>query len=162
VPPNVVLTDGSLHGVTAATLGAARREWASELGALRRPVLTLLVGGTVTRRWWQRPLVAQLSDAAAARLVRSACAAVDARGGGSVLVATSRRTPASARAAIDEALCEQRAAVPAVFTRAWAADASPNPYMGLLAWSDYLLVTAPGSHSAQTPHGDQCPAPSAH
>ena len=56
--------------------------------------------------------------------------------GGSLLLATSRRTPPAASDAALDAL----AALP-VPSRAWLPDAAPNPYLGLLAWADYLLVT---------------------
>ena len=135
VPENVHLTDGSLHNVSPSSLSTARDEWSKELSSLPSPRLAMLIGGAVSRRWWQRPLAPELTADSLVALVDSAAKAVKAAGG-SLLLATSRRTPADACDAAEAAL--GKADVP---SRVWSADASPNPYLGLLAWSDYLLVT---------------------
>lgn len=139
-PPNVLLTAGSLHGVCDAALRAARGEWAPVLMPLPRPRLAVLLGGAVRRRWWQRAQSPELTAARGRELLHSAVAAV-APLGGSVMLATSRRTPPDAVAAAMselEASCESSG----VRGRAWGAEASPNPYTGLLAWADYLVVSA--------------------
>ena len=97
VPSNVFLTDGSLHGLGGAEpLRRAAAEWRDVLHPYARPRLVLLLGGAVSRRWWQRPLAPELTAESTGRLVRSAADAV-ARRGGSLLVSTSRRTPARRR-----------------------------------------------------------------
>jgi len=139
VPANVLLTDGALHRVGPATLRVAHSEWAAELQPLPSPRLAVLVGGEVTRRFWQRPLAPAITAASLVALLRSATAAV-APHGGSVLLATSRRTPAEACALATRFLSEADECRGLAW-RAWPADATPNPYLGLLAWADHLLVT---------------------
>ena len=159
LPENVPLTEGALHGVSPHTLRSSRVEWAAELQPLPAPRIALLVGGLVSRRWWQRPLAPDLTADAARELVRSALAAAD-ESSGSLLVATSRRTPDAARAAIDDELQRRRHGQAALVAdafgsgggedehaggvphRLWQPDAVPNPFGGLLAWADYLLVTS--------------------
>ena len=159
LPENVLLTEGALHGVSPRTLRSSRVEWAAELEPLPAPRIALLVGGLVSRRWWQRPLAPDLTADAARELVRSALAAAD-ESSGSLLVATSRRTPDAARAAIDDELQRRRHSQAALVAdafgsggsedehasgvphRVWEPDALPNPFGGLLAWADYLLVTS--------------------
>ena len=154
-PPNVLLTDGSLHSIDDRSLNDARDAWAPSLAPLLRPRLAVLVGGPTSRRWWQRDLAPPLSDAVACGLVGSAAAAAGALGG-SLLVSTSRRSPPAARAALEDEL--SRSATP---TWLWSADGAvgrgigppgdgarssgpggENPYIGFLAGADYLLVSA--------------------
>lgn len=137
----MLLTDGALHGITDTVLRTARAQWSPVFAALPEPRVAVVVGGTVSRRWWQRPLAPDLTAAAAAELLRTTAAAAGQRGG-SLLVTTSRRTSDAASAAVAR---EVRAAnargVPA---RAWAPSTTPpdsNPYIGLLAWADYLVLT---------------------
>ena len=96
VPRNVILTLGSIHAVSAATLSAASTEWAGKSESLPYPRLALLIGGSVSRRWWQRAAAPAVDGASALALVRSAAAAANAAGG-SLLVTASRRTAADAR-----------------------------------------------------------------
>ena len=176
-PPNVLLTDGALHGVTPELLQASRSDWRASLEPLPSPRLVLLIGGTVTRRFpWQRPLSPELTADAARELVCSAHAAA-CEAGGSLLVATSRRTSKAACEAIHQEL--RRHAQPAATAaaaaaaaaaagrsgsddsrnrtdsrtdgehhsgyivpyRVWSPSDEPNPYLGLLAWADYILAT---------------------
>ena len=138
-PPNVVLTHGSLHSVTVAALAAARSQWEDTMCSMPSPRLALLLGGKLSRRWWQQPLAPELTASSASSLVRSAVASVVTQGG-SLLVTTSRRTPPDAGDAVASELAAAAAA--GVACRLWDADAQPNPYLGLLAWADYLVVTA--------------------
>ena len=140
-PSNVLLTEGSLHGIDVDSLQAASAEWAPSLAPLPRPRLALLLGGPTSRRWWQRPLAPPLTASAARRLVRSAMEAATARGG-SLLVSTSRRTPAEVVALLQE---ELRTAIPrgaAPPHWLWSGGDGPNPYLGFLAGADYLVVSA--------------------
>jgi len=123
VGANVVATMGSLHGVTAATLAAAR-EAALTLGDLPRPRIALLVGGA------NRVYRFGATEAAAL----GACVAALARAaGGSLLVTPSRRTGQAATAAIATAV----RGVPGAL---WDGRA-PNPYLAYLAWADAIVVT---------------------
>lgn len=140
VPPNVVLTDGALSGLSVSALERARARWEGRAGELPRPRLGLLIGGPMSRRWWQRPLVPQLDGRSASALVRAAARSASASGGGSLLLTISRRTPAAVVAAVGAELEAAREAGLGVWWWRGAED-GPNPYEGMLAWSDYLLVT---------------------
>ena len=45
-----------------------------------------------------------------------------------------------------------------VTCRWWTPEAQPNPYMGLLAWADYLLVTADSVNMVRRPSMPARPA----
>ena len=140
VPPNVLLTEGSLHSIDASSLHAAQAEWATPLAPLPRPRLAVLLGGTTSRRWWQRELAPPLTVPVARELVRSATEAAAALGG-SLLVSTSRRTPAGVVALLRAEMLEARATAPNWLWSGKEGD-GPNPYMGFLAGADYVVVSA--------------------
>jgi mitochondrial fission protein ELM1 len=123
--PNVIATRGAVHGVDASWLARARVEFAP-LGALPGPRTSLLLGGStgalhLDRKYW-RGLAAKLGHWLT-------------RDGGSLLVTTSRRSPDWLR----EAARAEFSAVPGV---QWhGPDDGPNPYAGLLAWADRIVVT---------------------
>lgn len=121
---NVLGTLGSLHPVGPAWLAQARADFAA-FEALPSPRIGLLLGGPIKAApldpaWW---------EAVAAR-VEALLA-----GGGSLLLSGSRRTPAW----LAEAARARFAARPGL--RWFGQDDGPNPYAGLLAWSDRLLVS---------------------
>ncbi len=120
--PNVLPILGATHRVSPARLAAAREEWAAMPGALPGPRVALLVGG---------PVRAEGMDPATAAAIGQRAAAL----GGSVMATTSRRTGEAATAALREALHP----VPHQLF-AWG-DAGPNPYDGMLAWADAVVVT---------------------
>lgn len=93
----------------------------------------------MSRSWWQRPLAPELTEESARAFVHSALGAVR-RLAGSLLVTTSRRTPAAAHAAV--ALELKAAAAAGVPCQLWTPDATPNPFHGLLACTDQVAVTA--------------------
>lgn len=121
---NVLTSLGSLHPVDAPWLSAARAAHPS-LGALPGPRLLLLLGGAVAnvaldRHWW---------DATLAQLT------LMAHTHASLMISASRRTPAWLRQAARDAL-------PQLPGRRWLAlDASDNPYPGMLAWADAIMVS---------------------
>jgi mitochondrial fission protein ELM1 len=123
--PNVLVTRGALHAVDGPWLARARQEWA-RFGALPAPRTAVLLGGSnravrIDEEWWRglaRKLGAWLQ-----------------RDGGSLLLSTSRRSPDWLR----DAARAEFSAVPGV---QWhGADDGPNPYPGLLAWADRLVVS---------------------
>ncbi|MGH0032665.1 MAG: ELM1/GtrOC1 family putative glycosyltransferase, partial [Myxococcota bacterium] len=59
-----------------------------------------------------------------------------ARCGGSLLVTTSRRLSAASTRALADAVPD------AALVHAWRPDDPDNPYLGLLAWADALVITA--------------------
>jgi mitochondrial fission protein ELM1 len=122
---NVVTLCGSLHPIDDAWLARARREFA-QFAALPAPRIGLLLGGPVRaarldEAWW---------DGLAEMLTHWL-----ERDGGSLLVTGSRRTPAW----LADAARERFRQVPGL---RWFGEADgPNPYPGLLAWADRLVVS---------------------
>jgi mitochondrial fission protein ELM1 len=119
---NVLRSIGALNPVDAGWLAAGRRAFAA-LDDLPVPRTALLVGAS-TRA--QR-LDDAYFDALLARLAP--------HGGGSFLVSVSRRTDPATTTRLRAAF----APYPGVF---WASPADgPNPYAGILAWADRIVVT---------------------
>lgn len=125
--PNVLHNLMTQHGITPATLRAAERFWARRFEAFARPRIGVLVGGD------SGPYV--LGRRAARRLAAGVNALRLARGG-SVLVTTSARTRHSAAEKLGRSL------VPPAFVYRWRPDDPENPYLGILALSDELVVTS--------------------
>lgn len=122
--PNVVITRGALHRVTAQKLAAERQRF-PELAALPRPVLAVLIGGSNRAYRLTLARLGEIADAIAANLRAT---------GGSVVLTPSRRTGADGIALLRERL----AGLPA---RVWDGTGD-NPYYAYLAAADAVLVTA--------------------
>lgn len=123
--PNVLTPLGSLNPVDAEWLTDAREAW-TQLAGLPAPRTGVLLGG---------PRRGLAMDAAWTRAFIKGLRALHDRDGGSLLVLASRRTPSGLAAAMREAFCD----VPGLHWRG-PAD-GPNPYPGVLAWADRLVVT---------------------
>lgn len=123
--PNVLGFTGGLHGVDGPTLARARIAHA-ELSRLPSPRTVVLLGGPHSSFDLDRGLWLRL------------CTILhhwQARDGGSLLVSSSRRTPAWLREAARRDLGD----LPGL---QWHGEADgPNPYGGLLAWADRIVVT---------------------
>jgi mitochondrial fission protein ELM1 len=123
--PQVLVTRGSLHRVTAARLAAAVARFAPDYAALPRPLVVVLVGGS----GGGYRLGTDEIDAIVAQL-----RALAAAGTGVGLAATaSRRTGEAATARLRAGL----RGVAAVWD-----GTGENPYFGLLGLADAFLVTA--------------------
>lgn len=124
--PNVLNNTLTLHSVSPERLAAAREQWEPTFAELPRPRIAVIVGGN------SGPYT--FGPRAATRLARQA-SVLARQSGGSLLVSTSSRTSEEAievlRAGID---------VPHYFYR-WRADDPQNPYFGMLAVADRLVVT---------------------
>ena len=123
---NVVTTVGAPHRVTGEALAGARETWRARLGGLAGPRIAVLVGGSTRRR--------RFTPAMARELCRSA-SALAGRAGGTLMVATSRRTGAELEALLRAHMRGR------VEFHAWQPGGGANPYLGYLAWSDAVVVT---------------------
>ncbi len=121
---NVMLTRGALHRVTPALLNRDKGRFEPRFANLPRPLVAVLIGGTSRHHRMTpaatRHLVGQLGD-----LCRTA--------GGGLLVTASRRTGEDNAQILRAALSE----LPCYF---WDGSGE-NPYFGMLACADYVVVT---------------------
>ncbi len=123
--PNVLLARTALHGVTPSVLAAARARWQPVLAGLPRPLVAVLVGGSNGRF--------RLGPAEAAELAKRIAQMITADRVG-VALTPSRRTGTVVRSVLEQRLRP---------LGAWIWDMQgDNPYPGLLACADALVVTA--------------------
>ena len=111
---NVMRVTGAPHRVSAPGLEAAAEQWKNPVGGIPRPFIALLVGGATHSKPFPVERAADLG-----RRVYLMAAEV----GGSVLLATSRRTGAAAEQALEHVVPEPRRAF------FWGGGGE-NPYMG--------------------------------
>jgi len=119
---NTIASLAPLHAVTPATLAAARAAWEPQFAHLPRPFITLCMGGASKRGSYK-----------AAHWHEVIRRAAQLAGHGSLLITTSRRTPAEAVRLIEPLL-----QLPHVLHR-WHTD-KDNPYLGMLACADAVVV----------------------
>ncbi len=123
--PRVLHNQLTLHSITPDLLEGARAEWEPVFAALPRPWVSVLVGGN------SGPFT--FGPRAAARLAHDA-SALARQLGGSLLVTTSSRTDTAATRVLQSGLD-----APNHF-HSWHGDGA-NPYLGMLACADRLVVT---------------------
>lgn len=122
---NVISLLGSLNPVDDAWLARARDAFAL-FAELPQPRTAVLLGGSSAHARFDRSAFEVLASKLEVSL---------ARDGGSVLVTTSRRTPADLVAALRHRYVETPGIV-------WCGDADgANPYDGLLAWADRIVCS---------------------
>jgi mitochondrial fission protein ELM1 len=121
--PNVIKVATALHGVTPEKLAQAADLWRARLRPGPEALAGVLIGGPTGARAF--PTAAFIE--ALTRLRREA--------GARLAIAPSRRTPARLIAAIEAAFTGD----PGVFV--WDRE-SDNPYLGVLACADRLVVTS--------------------
>jgi mitochondrial fission protein ELM1 len=114
-----------LLGIDPKRVAAESEHWRPAFAGLPRPLTVLLCGGSIG---------AHSFDPETARAILATIGRMS--DGGSLQVATSRRTPAETSAAIAAALPPD-----AGFHRWETAIGSDNPYVGLLAHGDRFVVT---------------------
>jgi mitochondrial fission protein ELM1 len=122
--PNVLTPLGSLNPIDEDWLADAREAW-PHLGDLPAPRVGVLLGG---------PRHGIAMDGAWTQAFIHGLRTLHARRGGSLLVLASRRTPPGLAGALGDALGD----VPGLH---WTGAEGPNPYPGVLAWADRLVVT---------------------
>jgi mitochondrial fission protein ELM1 len=123
---NVVTVRTALHPITQERLAAARDEWRARLAPSGAPLLGVLVGGDNSSY--------RLTASIAARLVRILRSA-HAGHGLTPVVTPSRRTGKATKHMLAEALAQES------LGSMWD-ETGPNPYLGILALADRLIVTA--------------------
>lgn len=119
---NVMQVSGAPHCITAGRLASERAYWAKTFEPYLEPRLSLIVGGATKNK----PFTEEMAN----ELVQGVLALKPA----SVLLTTSRRTPAAVIEVLKERLPKN------TFFYQFG-DKSENPYFGLLAWADVLVVT---------------------
>jgi mitochondrial fission protein ELM1 len=122
----VVRVTGAPHRVNARRLAEAAEAFRDQFVHLAAPRIALLVGGPAHHVQYRRDWARELGLRAAA-LAESL--------GGSLMVTTSRRTGSQATADLAATL-----KIPHVFWK--PGNPGPNPYLGMLALADALVVTA--------------------
>ena len=122
--PNVIVTRTALHRATPARLAEAAAIWAPRLAHLPRPLVAVLVGGSNGRFRLDGNVAATLGGQLASMMR-------DDRVG--LALTPSRRTAPEARAALEAAVAP---------LGGWVWDMTgDNPYFGLLALADAIIVT---------------------
>ena len=122
--PNVIVTRTALHRITEERLAAARMQWADRFAHLPRPLVAVLLGGSNGRFRLTTRVAADL----AANLAEMA-----RRDHVGLVVTPSRRTDPAVIRLFAEMLNP---------LGAWVWDGTgENPYFGMLALSDMIIVT---------------------
>ncbi|WP_246116930.1 mitochondrial fission ELM1 family protein [Denitrobaculum tricleocarpae] len=122
--PNVITGRGSINGITPERLAQAAEEFAPRYAALPRPLIGVIIGGANRVYKMDAPVVERLTAQLAA-LARDK--------GAGLAVTTSRRTGAANEAILRAGLADTAADI-------WDGTGA-NPYFGILALADNLLVT---------------------
>lgn len=122
---NVISVPTALHGITPQKMAQAREEWRGRLGPEGGLRIGVLVGGDTGRY--------RLSPAVVDRLIEILRRAHREQGAWAVIT-PSRRTAPAVREAIAATLAAER------FGTLWDGSGD-NPYLGILATSDRLIVT---------------------
>lgn len=124
---NVLQNTATLHSLTPERLAAEAQSWAAEFAYLPKPRIGVILGG----HSGPYTLGSKTAASTAAQVNRLAT-----HRNGSLLVSTSARTAPAAIRAFEAAV-----SVPCYLYR-WRKDDPRNPYFGMLALSDELVVTA--------------------
>jgi mitochondrial fission protein ELM1 len=124
--PNVISVPTALHDVTPARLGEAAKAWRKRLFKRGRPLVGVVLGGSNKHQPFTLKMAGELMDGLQ-KLRRET--------GAGLAITPSRRTPEE----IKDAFQAQFAGDPDVFC--WDMQGE-NPYLGILALSDRLVVTS--------------------
>ena len=122
--PNVIVTRTALHRVTPERLAAEAARWRDRFSALPRPLVAVLLGGNNGRYRLDVSTGAKLAGELAAMMRRDKVG---------VIVTPSRRTDPAVTDIITEAIAPLGGVV-------WDG-IGDNPYFGMLALADLIIVT---------------------
>ncbi len=122
---NVISTRGALHRITPSLLARSREQWARVFAPLPRPRIAVLIGGSNSAY--------RLGPTEMEKLARKLVACAHSMQG-SLMVTPSRRTGREAMQAFTRAV----AGVP---NHMWDMQGE-NPYFGILASADFIVVTS--------------------
>jgi len=122
---NIIRTHFALHAVTPPKLAQAATQWGPRLGHLERPYVAALIGGGTHKYKLSAQAMRQVIARLEGALVTEA---------GSLLITPSRRTGEAGR----ELLAAAFGAHPRAYLYGMEGD---NPYLGLLALADHIIVT---------------------
>jgi mitochondrial fission protein ELM1 len=121
---NVLISKAAIHPVTRQKLEDGARRWAPTFADLPRPLVAVLIGGSNGRHRLTPEIIRQLASGLA-RLARE--------NGGGLAVTPSRRTGAENEAIL-------RAELTGIPAFIWDGKGD-NPYFGMLALADAIVVT---------------------
>ena len=122
--PNVFVARTALHRVTPAGLAAAADSWRDRLAPYRRPLVAVLLGGSNGRFRLDKDTGARLASELATMALRDKVG---------IVVTPSRRTDPAVTGLIRSALAP---------SGGWVWDSEgDNPYFGMLALADLIVVT---------------------
>lgn len=118
---NVIVTNGAPNKITIDSLYAAKNEFSAEFSKLRSPRVAVLIGGNSKSYKMTKSITEQLCEQ---------LNAIDA----SLMITASRRTGEENLKIIQKQCDKDKNFI-------WNGNGK-NPYLGMLAWADYILVTA--------------------
>lgn len=118
---NVIVTDGAPNLITDEKLRIAKEQWAHLFSALPSPRVAVLIGGSSKAHTLTPAIAADMGE----KMAR-----LDA----GIMITASRRTGDANMAALRHAMEHKNAYI-------WDGTGD-NPYHGMLAWADVILVTA--------------------
>ena len=130
---NVLEVMGALHRLTDEALAQGKKDFKDVFKNFPNPRISLLVGGNTRHTKFTKDYVQGLVDQLKGLV---------AQAGGSILVTASRRTPVECVTVLVEGLKSSN--VPFYF---WDGQGA-NPYMGMLAWADVMVVTGDSASMA--------------
>ncbi len=119
---NVMQVSGTPHAITAQRLASERAYFEKKFAPMAEPRLALIVGGATKNKPFTKEMADKLVDG------------VLALKPGSIMLTSSRRTP-------QEVVDVLRERLPKNTYFYQYGDKGENPYFGLLAWADMIVVT---------------------